>query len=154
MRYPIPSDQLSRLKELLSTPKTLKPIPIVFGHGLWNDLDVSTTALWLDTIFSAIAPLIPNHLPQHIASPRLFVTPSAAGPEKDDFTILKQGNKALMLFEEGVRVEVEKRGMELLGTWNMSIQARKYDGVHLDMKGNLVKAMMVLNWLDKLPINS
>lgn len=59
-----------------------------------------------------------------------------------------------MLFEEGVRVEVEKRGMELLGTWNMSIQARKYDGVHLDMKGNLVKAMMVLNWLDKLPINS
>lgn len=53
-----------------------------------------------------------------------------------------------MLFEEAVGIEAAKRGLEHLGTWNMSIQARKYDGVHLDMRGNLVKAMMVLNWLD------
>lgn len=40
------------------------------------------------------------------------------------------------------------RGIAHLGTWNMSIQSNKYDGVHLDMKGNLVKAMMVMNWLN------
>lgn len=30
-------------------------------------------------------------------------------------------------------------------------QANTYDGVHMDMKGNLVKAMMVMNWLNLLP---
>jgi hypothetical protein len=33
-----------------------------------------------------------------------------------------------MLFEEAMKVEVEKRVLEHLGTWNMSIQADKYDG--------------------------
>lgn len=46
--------------------------------------------------------------------------------------------------------EATKRGLEHLGTWNMSVQARTYDGVHLDLRGNLVKGMMVLNWLDLL----
>jgi hypothetical protein len=32
----------------------------------------------------------------------------------------------------------------------MSIQSNKYDGVHLDIKGNLVKSMMALNWLNML----
>lgn len=91
----------------------------------------------------------------------LFVTPSAAGKDKPDDWIVSQGNKALVLFEEAVGLEVGKRhvqmfgagsgnkngALEHLGTWNMSIQARTYDGVHLDMKGNLVKAMMVMNWL-------
>lgn len=52
-----------------------------------------------------------------------------------------------MLFEETVGIEAQKRGLEHLGTWNMSIQSNTYDGVHLDMRGNLVKGMMVLNWL-------
>jgi hypothetical protein len=57
-----------------------------------------------------------------------------------------------MLFEEAMKAEVEKRGLEHLGTWNMSIQADKYDGGHMDMKGNLVKTMMVLNRLNLLPV--
>lgn len=34
-----------------------------------------------------------------------------------------------MIFEEAVGVEVGRRGLEPLGTWNMSIQANKFDGV-------------------------
>ena len=64
---------------------------------------------------------------------------------------MSQGNRALVLFEEEMSQEVKKRGLEHLGTWNMSIQANLYDGVHMDMKGNLVKAMMVSNWLNMLP---
>ena len=45
---------------------------------------------------------------------------------------------------------MKDRGIDHLGTWNMSIQSNKYDGVHLDMKGNLVKAMMVMNWLNMI----
>lgn len=57
-----------------------------------------------------------------------------------------------MLFEEAIKVEVEKRGLEHLSTWNMSIQANKNDRGHMDMKGNLVKTMIVLNWLNLLPV--
>jgi hypothetical protein len=61
--------------------------------------------------------------------PRLFLTPNAAGKEKPDEWLVSQGNKALVLFEESVKVEANRRGVEHLGTWNMSIQSNKYDGV-------------------------
>lgn len=57
------------------------------------------------------------------------MTPNACGKAKPDEWIVTQGNKALMIFEESVGVEVGKRGLEHLGTWNMSIQANKFDGV-------------------------
>ena len=44
---------------------------------------------------------------------------------------MSQGNKALMVFEESVGVEVRKRGLEHLGTWNASIQSNKFDGVYV-----------------------
>ena len=34
-----------------------------------------------------------------------------------------------MIFEEAVGVEAGRRGVEHLGTWNMSIQSNKFDGV-------------------------
>lgn len=57
-----------------------------------------------------------------------------------------------MIYEDIIKPEVWRRGVEHLGTWNMSIQAKKYDGVHMDMRGNLVKAIMMLNWLNLFPV--
>lgn len=34
----------------------------------------------------------------------------------------------------------------------MSIQANKYDGVHLDLRGNLIKAMAIVNWLAMIDV--
>jgi hypothetical protein len=42
-------------------------------------------------------------------------------------------------------MEVGLRHIEHLGTWNISIQANKYGGTHLDLKGNLIKAITALN---------
>lgn len=61
--------------------------------------------------------------------PRLFLTPNAAGKEKPDEWLVSQGNKALMIFEEAVGEEVRRRGVEHLGTWNMTVQSNKFDGV-------------------------
>lgn len=82
----------------------------------------------------------------------LFLPPSASGSSKPQEWEKTQGNRALMLFEEMMAKECEERGVDVFGTWNMSIQARKYDGVHLDLKGNLVKAMGVMNWLGMVDI--
>ncbi len=141
VRFPIPKEELDRLKVSVASSSE-KVEAIVFGHGLWSNLELKQTLDWFDTVLRAI---------DDAKAKRwygLFVTPNAAGKEKPDDWIVTQGNKALMLFEEAIAIEAGKRGIEHLGTWNMSIQSNKYDGVHLDMKGNLVKAMMVINWLN------
>jgi hypothetical protein len=139
-KFPIPNRELDQMKGVLNGGRN-KNVAFIFGHGLWNNLELQKTLSWLDMLITTITSIIGSDWHG------IFVTPSAAGKGKPNEYLVAQGNKALMLFEEAVGVEVAKRGLEHLGTWNMSIQANKFDGVHLDMRGNLVKAMMVLNWL-------
>ncbi|EKD12010.1 uncharacterized protein L3040_005884 [Drepanopeziza brunnea f. sp. 'multigermtubi'] len=143
VKYPIPEDEIRRLKEDVTTFGK-KPIAVILGHGLWSNLDLQMSVRWLDGVIGAIRDILGSEWTG------LFITPNAAGKEKPDDWIVTQGNKALMLFEEAVGMLAKERGLDHLGTWNMSIQSNKYDGVHLDMKGNLVKAMMVLNWLNMI----
>jgi hypothetical protein len=142
MRIPVPQEEIDRLK--FSVGNSPGPKAFIFGHGLWSDLDLKKSMDWLDTVVYAISSTTGSNWQG------LFVTPNASGKEKPDEWLVSQGNKALMLYEEAVGIEVLTRGIDHLGTWNMSIQSSKYDGVHLDMKGNLVKAMMVINWLNLL----
>lgn len=154
-RFPIPAEELARYTSHLPAKRPKKPIAFIHGHGLWNDLSLQATLDWLDTLRSAAvvaAPWLSEPVDGSAFNsfPSLMLTPNAAGKLKPDEWIRTQGNKALMIFEESVGVEMARRGVEHLGTWNMSIQANKYDGVHVDLKGNLVKGMMVLNWLNML----
>ncbi|KAI9668339.1 MAG: hypothetical protein M1829_005543 [Trizodia sp. TS-e1964] len=152
IRFPIALDEIERYKVLLGSTKPKKPYAFVFGHGLWNDLDLQATLDWLDQILEMTTEQLPYLKEKDSFWPRLFITPNAAGKEKPSEWIVSQGNKALMIFEESVKTQVELRGIEHLGTWNMSIQSNKFDGVHVDLKGNLIKAMMVLNWLNMLDV--
>ncbi|XMA15209.1 hypothetical protein WAI453_008000 [Rhynchosporium graminicola] len=141
VRYPVPQDELDRLQEDL-VRQSKKRIAVILGHGLWSNLDLQSSVNWLDGVLSTVRDTLGKDWTG------LFITPNAAGKEKPDDWIVTQGNKALMLYEEAMGIIVKERGIDHLGTWNMSIQSNKFDGVHLDMKGNLVKAMMVLNWLN------
>ncbi|KAI9879897.1 MAG: hypothetical protein M1830_006564 [Pleopsidium flavum] len=129
IRFPIASEELTRFQSLLGTTKPRKPHAFIFGHGLWNDLDLQATLNWLDQILELTTSQLPYLNKPGAFWPRLFVTPNAAGKEKPDEWIVSQGNKALMLFEEAVGIEAGRRGIEHLGTWNMSIQSNKFDGV-------------------------
>ncbi len=126
---------------MLPATKPKKPYAFVFGHGLWNDLDLRSTLDWLDTILEAAVSVAPwlegdsnsghgtRNEDKRTLWPRLFVTPNSAGRGKPDEWLVTQGNKALMIFEEAVAQEAGKRNVEHLGTWNMTIQSNKYDGV-------------------------
>ena len=160
IRFPIAPEELTRLRDLLPEKKPKRPYAFIFGHGLWNDLDLQATLDWLDLILDTIKDAAPwlssspssetississraaaalalqHHHLNHERKremgfwPRLFLTPNAAGKEKPNEWLVTQGNKALMIFEESVRVEVGRRGVEHLGTWNMSVQSNKFDGV-------------------------
>lgn len=139
-RFPIPAEEIDRFRDLLPATKPSRPYAFVFGHGLWNDLDLQATLDWLDLILDTAVAKAPwlssssSHGPRDKKAvgsfwPRLFLTPNAAGKAKPDDWIVSQGNKALMIFEESVSAEAKRRGVEHLGTWNMSIQSNKFDGV-------------------------
>ncbi|KAF7506519.1 hypothetical protein GJ744_011665 [Endocarpon pusillum] len=147
LKFPLDPTEVERFKALLSPTKPPKPYAFIFGHGLWNDLDLQATVNWLDGINAHTLAVAPYLADKGAIWPRLFITPNAAGPLKPDQWIVTQGDKALQIFEESVREEARERGVEHLGTWNMSIQANKFDGVHLDLRGNLIKAMAAINWL-------
>lgn len=145
IRFPIAPEELSRLRSLLPPTKPGRPYAFIFGHGLWNDLDLQATLDWLDLILETMLNQAPWLSPSSSSPsssmtsherkretgfwPRLFLTPNACGKGKPDEWIVTQGNKALMVFEEAVGVEVGRRGLEHLGTWNASIQSNKFDGV-------------------------
>ena len=153
LKFPLDPVEVSRFQALLSPAKPRKSYAFILGHGLWNDLDLQATVNWMDGLNAATlerAPYLGEK--KDTLWPRLMVTPNAAGPAKPDQWITSQGDKALQIFEKAVGVEASERGMEHLGTWNMSIQADKFDGVHLDLKGNLVKAMAVVNWLSMIEV--
>lgn len=154
LKFPLDPTEVDRFKELLSRTKPAKPYAFVFGHGLWNDLDLYATLNWLDGILSYTKEVAPYLDAKGALWPRLIITPNAAGTLKPDQWIQSQGDKALQIFEKSVRDEAAERGVEHLGTWNMSIQTDKFDGVHLDLKGNLVKAMAVVNWLALVDVQS
>ncbi|KAL6251381.1 hypothetical protein RBB50_001590 [Rhinocladiella similis] len=160
LKFPLDPEELARFRNLLSPRKPHKPYAFIFGHGLWNDLDLKASMHWLDGILEETIKQAPYYQSSTIKGhkppfwPRLFVTPNSAGVQKPDNWLVSQGDKALMVFEKSVSVEAGRRGVETMGTWNMSIQATKYDGVHLDLKGNLIKAMGVLNWLDMLDVDT
>ncbi|OQV08272.1 hypothetical protein CLAIMM_12577 [Cladophialophora immunda] len=133
LRFPLDNEEVNRYKALLSPTKPGKPpLPPVLRRGAETKQRAHSHSLW----------------------PRLFITPNAAGVRKPDEWLVSQGDKALMIFEESVRAEAAHRGVETMGTWNMSVQASKYDGVHLDLKGNLVKAMGVVNWLNLVDVHA
>ena len=145
IRFPIAPEELTRFRALLPNTKPSRPYAFIYGHGLWNDLDLQATLDWLDLVLETTLSTAPWLQPDHSNItpgrrtpsakrrsgfwPRLFLTPNAAGKEKPDEWLVSQGNKALMIFEESVAVEVGRRGVEHLGTWNMSVQSNKFDGV-------------------------
>ena len=148
LKYPLIPTEVERYSALLAPTKPSKPYAFVLGHGLWNDLNVAATNNWLDSLDEATllkAPYLGNGA--RTLYPRLLMTPNAAGPRKPDQFLSTQGDKQLQMFEKSMAREAARRSIDHIGTWNMSIQSDKYDGVHLDLKGNLIKAMAVMNWL-------
>ncbi|KAG9240926.1 hypothetical protein BJ878DRAFT_578663 [Calycina marina] len=157
--FPVPKEEVGRLQQSIGK-RSVRPKAFVLGHGLWSNLEVSKSVAWLDTVLALITTRMTSDWKA------LLVTPNAAGIQKPDMFLVAQGNKAsspkpkpfdseshlrpLMLYEERMASEAKTRGIEHLGTWNMSIQSHKFDGVHLDMRGNMVKAMMIINWLNMI----
>ncbi|KAK9238473.1 hypothetical protein V1525DRAFT_341545 [Lipomyces kononenkoae] len=150
--HPPTDAELARLGDALayasssSSSSSRGPVALVYGHGHHNDLNVDATAGWLGAIQHTIA----DQLPDAVARAQLFVTPGGFGPEMYDVDVVRHGSKALSLFETAMADVCRQNQIDLLGTVNATTQTTLTDGKHSDIRTNLLKAMMVLNWLDKV----
>lgn len=146
--YPISDEDLERIKDAATWSSAGgsaqdKSVAAVLHTTFWNNVNVTATRLWIDDINSALASALGDRVP-----PTLFVTANAGGLTKSARYIESQGNQALANFERDLHPQLDERGVDMLGCYNMSLQATSSDGTHANFEGNLLKAMTILNWLD------
>ena len=60
----------------------------------------------------------------------LFLTANAGGLSKNSRYLEAQGNQQLGNFEKNIQPELEGRGVDVLGCFNMSLQSLTSDGTH------------------------
>jgi len=128
LEHPIKQEDIDTYLMFQDERKPHKPVAFIMGHGLWNDLDKDKSFAWYDQILNATVKHSPYLLEPRAVFPRLALTPNAAGDKKPDIFIARQGNIALTRFEKTVGQWARDRGMDHLGTYNMSIQAYNPDG--------------------------
>lgn len=130
------------------------------GTGVWNFFTTSHTQRYIKIIEEVFADpsnypsLDPNKdeiqkMPGALLNghyPRLYISPVAQGLNKEAFK--NQNNIKLMNFERKMKPWLESRGWHNLGIYNMTAQSVSHDGAHASMESNLIKAMMLFNWLD------
>lgn len=123
------------------------------GHGIWNDLEAETTMNWLEQVEDSMSRTVPDMFApatDPMAYPRMFITPSAQSELKPDAFHSTQNNMRLLRHTREVSQYVKARGYDHLGLYNLTVQASSPDGTHMSYENNLVKAMMILNWLSML----
>lgn len=157
--YPPGDDEKQDLLSVLPNPpsKPDKPYAFVMHHTFWNEVNVTSTVSWVDELTSFLRSTLPflpaaekdsTNAGRSSGFPRLFVTANAPGILENQLNFPNRTNQAIAMFERGIRPHLESREIELLGFYNMSVQTTSNDNIHASMRTNLLKAMMVMNWLD------
>lgn len=155
-----PSD--SEKESLLSAlppanSKPSKPYAFVMHHTFWSEVNATATLEWVDameSILTGAQPFLPKPSHDHTYAPntpgfaRLFVTANAPGSLENQITFKNREAQNVARFERAIRPHLAARDIDLLGFYNMSVQTSSNDNVHANMRTNLLKAMMVMNWLD------
>ncbi|KAL9057903.1 MAG: hypothetical protein Q9162_002030 [Coniocarpon cinnabarinum] len=157
---PLAQVQIDGLRDTLPKERPTKPYTFIYGNGGWNGFNESLAKLWVsqieDTILEKMPYLNDTKADDGVTPlfwPRLFVTPNAAGPNKPTPFLSTQGNGAVMRFEKNMSRWINDEvggGMEHLGVYNLTAQNTSPDGTHAGMRSNIIKAMMIFNWLSLL----
>jgi hypothetical protein len=132
--HPIPADQINPLIANLAsegvsgTRNPKKPHVFIMGHAFWNNMNMVKTREWLDQVHETITATLPHLALPGAFFPRLFMSPNAAGTGKWKILRQDQGNIALAEFTAKAAEEAEKRNMDHIGMWNMTIQSTIPDG--------------------------
>ena len=134
---PAPQEHHNVLASILSKdPDSYKPIPIIHSLSLSTALSWPLATASMDE-WITLADTSNRNLPF------LWVGPTAAGHLKPPGQILSQGNNALWHYTVEMAKEAKERELESLGMYNLTLQAKSWDGSSYGTRVGLVQAMMV-----------
>ena len=102
----------------------------------------------VETAISSLEEILGLADASHRKTPLLFIGPTAAGHVEIRG---RKGNQEIWAFDRHLRQVAEDNDAEVLGMWNLTVQAASWDGVRFAEKVAVTQAMMVVNWLARLP---
>jgi hypothetical protein len=124
-------------------PNPWQPTPLIFSFGHASSFDIEITKRAMEEWY-ALAIGAERNIPM------LFLGPPAFGINQSPSTAPKEGNRAIWQYQEQVTGIAEENHFDVLGLYNLTMQASTPDGSHFGERVALVEAMMVINWLSKL----
>jgi len=135
------SSIVEKFKRLVSrAPRSMyRPIPIVHSLG--------PSSISANDVAMSLARFIELADDSGRNTPMLWIGPTAAGHVE-----LKgrKGNQEIWEFDRKMAATALKNDVDVLGMWNMTVQATSWDGMRFDEKVAITQAMMVMNWLGRL----
>lgn len=134
---PAPPIAISTFQSLTyQKPDPWRPSPVIISLGRGFSLDIPHSLAAIDEWMSLASGAERN-------IPVLLLGPPAYGVAKD-------GNMAIWKYQDEMRRVAREKHVDVLGLWNLTVQAGSRDGERYGGKVALVEAMMVVNWLAKL----
>ena len=121
---------------LAKDPDSYKPVPVVHSLATSTSLSWTSAASSMDEWVSLADASLRN-------VPFLWVGPNAAGHLKPPSQILSEGNNAIWHYTLEMAKEARSRELDVLGMYNLTLQADSWDGSNYGLKVALVQAMMV-----------
>ncbi|KAM3074320.1 hypothetical protein ACMFMG_002866 [Clarireedia jacksonii] len=134
---PAPPIAISTFQSLTyQKPDPWRPSPVIISLGRGMNLNIPHTLNAMDEWMS-LALGAERHIPI------LLLGPPAYG-------VSKEGNLQIWKYQDELEKIARDKHVDVLGLWNLTVQAESWGGERYGGKVKLVEAMMVVNWLAKL----
>lgn len=138
---PAPAIAISNFQSLTyQKPDPWRPSPVIMSLGRGFSLDTSTSLRSMDEWINLASGAQRN-------VPMLLVGPPAYGISKVPG---REGNMEIWNYQNEMNKVAVERHIDVLGLWNLTVQASSSHGERYGAKVAMVEAMMVINWLSKL----
>lgn len=137
----VSTDVVEKFRELVpkSSRSRYRPIPII--HSL---SPATISAADAETSLNNFVDLADESTRN---TPMLWIGPTAAGHiELKD----RKGNQEIWDFDRKMASVAQEKDVDVLGMWNMTVQASSWDGMRFGEKVAITQAMMVMNWLSRV----
>lgn len=126
-----------------SKPNPWQPSPIIISLNPASNFDMAEATRALDELLGLASGAQRN-------IPVLYLGPGAFGVGEDASAPFGDDHTAMWHYTEHMTNVVKQRNVDMLGLYNLTLQATSIEGVYFEEKVALVEAMMVINWLSKL----
>ncbi|KAI9833414.1 MAG: hypothetical protein M1826_007512 [Phylliscum demangeonii] len=134
-------------QHLARAPTSYKPIPIIHSLSTAVSLSAADAAASMDQLAQLAAGYSDSHARR---LPVLWLGPVAAGHLQPAGQTMARGNHAVWHYTVDTTKAARARGWEALALYNLTLQARSWDGSAYGEGVGLVQAMMIVNWLSRL----